>query len=311
MIAYSGYLYFLEIFKEKENIKAIVSVALCTLVCAEVGANAVHKLANDTKCVYLESILRNDEEMSVVRESYTSDLRENEFWRIELSDHRYNGGQLYGYNGISHYSSTMSGDCYNFFIKLGMSVYARNVSTEYIPNPVLNSLFGIRYIVSTSPVTDEVSVNAGQSGHLYIHENQAVLPLFYVAQKDVLNVDTGFSGHAFTNDIFKKISGSGDVLWGNGVFNEDNCEGYFIDAQEFLKGIENIRESECTITKFGKTKISGKVNCVKDGVLVISLPAADVTVEIDGKEVDTLTIAGYMAGAEISEGEHEITIKLP
>ena len=311
VIAYSGYRYIVSFLKEGSNVRAIVSVALCALVCAETGANAVHKICNDTKCVTVESTLRNDADLSVVRENYNPDPEKNEFWRVELSDHRYNGGQLYGYNGISHYSSTMSGDCYNFFKKLGMSIYARNVSSEYAPNPVLNSLFGIRYIVNFSPVTDDICVNVGTAGKFYVQENEAVLPLFYVAEKDVLNIDMSLSGHAFTNEIFKRISGSGDVIWGNGILNRDSVEGYSLHATEFLRGIENIRKSECVITDFGKKEIKGTVSSVKDGVLVISLPAKDVKIEIDGTEAEVLTIAGYMAGAEISEGAHEITIKLP
>ena len=37
----------------------------------------------------------------------------------------------------------------------------------------------------------------------------------------------------------------------------------------------------------------------------------DIKIEIDGREAEILSIAGYMAGAEITEGLHEITIKLP
>ena len=48
----------------------------------------------------------------------------------------------------------------------------------------------------------------------------------YVAEKDVLNIDMSLSGHAFTNEIFKRISGSGDVIWGNGILNRDSVEGY-------------------------------------------------------------------------------------
>lgn len=311
VIAYSGYLAVKEFFAEKENVSLIVTAVLCTLICVEVGSNAIEKIARDVKYVNESSVLRNDDALSEVRENYTSDKDENEFWRVELASHRYNGGQLYGYNGISHYSSTMSGACYNFFTRLGMSIYAKNVSIEYAPNPVLNSLFGVRYIVSDSPVTDEVSENAGMAKSFYIHENKALLPLFYVGEKTVLDVDMSLSGHAFTNDIFKKISGSGDVISGNGVFNQDNVEGYILQTEEFLKGIENILESECEITDFGKTEIKGTVDSAKDGILIISLPAADVKIEIDGKETEVLTIAGYMAGAEISEGLHEITIKLP
>ena len=146
---------------------------------------------------------------------------------------------------------------------------------------------------------------------MYVHENTAVLPLFYVGEKEILAPDMSLSGYAFTNEIFKCISGSGDVISGNGIYDDEKNEGYELHREEFLKGVENILESECTITDFGKKEIKGKVNSVKDGVLIVSLPGEDVTIEIDGEKTETLLIAGYMAGAEITEGTHEITIKLP
>lgn len=295
----------------RQNVKKAICMILTVFVVFELSTNAVTKFWTDTKCVDKSSVLRNAEVMDQVREKYSPDEKENEFWRTELAAHRYNGGQLHGYNGISHYSSTMSGACYNFFTKLGMSVYAKNVSIEYLPNPVLNSLFGVKYLVSDSPVPDEVSVFDGSCLYMNVHENTAVLPLFYVGEKDILSLSTDLSGYAFTNEIFKCISGSGDVISGNGVYDKENNEGYKLNKEEFLKGIESILESECTITDFGKKEIKGIVNSVKDGVLIVSLPGEDVRIEIDGKETETLLIAGYMAGAEISEGTHEITIKLP
>ncbi|MBR3767838.1 MAG: YfhO family protein [Clostridia bacterium] len=311
VIAYQGFMTFLKEGVQKEDMRLFVTVILCALIGTEITANAIHKICADTRTVSVASVLRNDDALEEVRENYTSDKNKNEFWRVELGSHRYNGGQLYGYNGISHYSSTMSGACYKFFTQLGMSVYAKNVSIEYIPNPVLNSLFGVRYIVSEYDDADTVSENVGKAGYLYINENKAVLPLFYVGDKDTLNIDMSLQGHAFTNEIFKKISGSLDVIKGNGQFVDRQGEGYILNTEEFLKGIGNILESKTEIIDFGKTKIKGTVDSVKDGILIISLPAADIEIEIDGQRVETLTIAGYMAGAEISEGHHEITIKLP
>lgn len=309
--AFYGYKTISESKVKKEKLKNAVCMVLVVLCCAELSSNAVLKLWADTKCVSEDSVLRNSEVMETVRENYSPDEKENEFWRIELASHRYNGGQLHGYNGISHYSSTMSGACYNFFTKLGMSVYAKNVSIEYIPNPVLNALFGVKYIVSESPTPDETSVFDGNAKYMYVHENTAVLPLFYVGEKDVLSLDTSLSGHAYTNEIFKSAAGTEDVIEGDGIFDKDNMEGYVLNKEEFLKGIENILQSECEITDFGKREIKGTVNSVKDGVLIVSLPGEDVEIEIDGEKTKTLLIAGYMAGAEISEGTHEITIKLP
>jgi len=286
-------------------------VILCILIGFEIYSNAVIKLAANTPKVSESSVLRNAEALSEIRESCTPDKDKNEFWRIETVPHRYNGGQLHGYYGISHYSSTMSGDCYNFFTKLGMSVYAKNVSIQYLPNPVLNSLFGIRYIANTENKGDEVSEYYGTAENMFVYENTQVLPLFYVANSDVLHLDESLKGHAYTNEIFKRAAGTGDVIKGTGVIKENKSEEYILNEAEFIKGIDNILQSKTEITHFGKTKIKGTVEASHDGVLMISLPAKDVTLEIDGEKVETLTIAGYMAGAEISEGTHEITIKLP
>ena len=310
VISYSGFEALKGLIK-KESLRRLVAVALCVLIGAEISLNGVTKLISDTKGVSEASILRNGEALTEVHENYTPDKEKNEFWRTELASHRYNGGQLFGYYGISHYSSTMSGACYNFFTQLGMSVYAKNVSIEYLPNPVLNSLFGVRYIVSGSTAADEVSEVVGTAANMFVHENTAVLPLFYVAESDVLETDMSLRGYAFTDDIFRRIAKTDSVIKGNGIFDDENNEGYTLNTEEFLKGIENILESDCSITDFGKKKITGSVNSVKDGVLIISLPAADVEVEIDGEKAQVLTVAGYMAGVNITEGLHEITIKLP
>lgn len=310
VISFSGFKTVTEVLIKKENIKRAVAVVLCVFICGEISLNGFTKVLGDTKGVPLSSILRNDGVISVICDEYNPDKDENEFWRTELASHRYNGGQLYGYYGISHYSSTMSGACYKFFTKLGMSVYAKNVSIEYLPNPVLNAIFGVRYIISETATPDVCSELTDSIGHMYVHENKCALPLFYVGEKAVLDVDMSLQGHAFTNDIFKKLSGVDDVIKGNGIVEDRKGEGYVLNSEEFFKGIENIRKNKTEITDFGKTKIKGTVSCVKDGVLIISLPAADVEIEIDGEKVETLTVAGYMAGAEISQGEHEITIKL-
>ncbi len=309
-IGYRGFIALLEEGVKKEKLRKLISVFLCIIIGAEVSANALSKFVSDTKYVSVGSVLRNSE-IGDIAEDYSSDESENEFWRIELASHRYNGGQLYGYNGISHYSSTMSGDCYNFFVQLGMSVYAKNVSIEYCQNPVLNSLFGVRYILSEDDISGDCLVEAGKEADMNIYENPYVLPLFYVVDDDVLQVDMSLKGHRFTNEIFMKMTGSDTVISGTGIKEKRKGEEYILNMEEFTEGISTILESSTEITDFGKTKIEGSVDSVKDGILVISLPAADIKVEVDGKEVEVLTIAGYMAGVEISRGQHEIEIKLP
>lgn len=310
VIAYRGFTALLTEAVRNDRLKKLVSIVICLVVGIEIMSNALVKFASDSKYVFTDYVVKNPE-ISDIADKYSSQPDENEFWRIELGAPKYNGGQRYGYNGISHYSSTMSADCYDFFLRVGMSVYAENVSTEYWQNPVLNSLLGVKYVISENDSPDAVQLTSGKEGDMYIYENPYVLPLFYVVEKDVLDVDMTLMGHSFTNDLFRKMTGSDNVIMGTGFRQERKGEGYFFDKNEFVKGIETILESRTEITDFGKRKIEGTVDSVKDGILVISLPAADVRVEIDGEKAEVLSIAGYIAGVEITKGQHEIKIILP
>ena len=315
VISYAGIEVINKVHMKDGKYGTVVVAVLCAAVCCEIVGNTAFRFNSDVKYVYEDSVLRNEAAMSEISEKYGSDKDENEFWRIETVPHRYNGGQLYGYNGISHYSSTMSGDCYNFFMQLGMDRYAKNVSIEYVPNPVLNSLFSVRYIASTEEMSDGVLQYEGKADNMFVYENPAVLPMFYVSEKGVLDVDMTLSGYAFANDIFTKISGTDNVITANPFANpedENSTEPlYLFDEEEFLKGIDSILQSKTEITDFGKTEIKGTVDAAKDGILIITLPHHDAEIIIDGEETETLKIAGYLAGAEITEGYHEITIKLP
>lgn len=78
----------------------------------------------------------------------TADIEKDDFFRVELCEpYNFNEGQLCGYNGISHYSSTMSEAEYNFFGRLGMPIYARNVSSRYQPEPGADALLGVKYLI--------------------------------------------------------------------------------------------------------------------------------------------------------------------
>ena len=63
--------------------------------------------------------------------------------------YRDNGGLMYGYNGISYYSSTMSKEAYDFFGRMGLPIYAKNVSTRYTSTPELDAFFSVRYLAGS------------------------------------------------------------------------------------------------------------------------------------------------------------------
>lgn len=308
VVAFAGYDALIDLIKHTK-VKNVVALILALLIGTEITANAALHFAGDTRYVSNKGVLRNEEAIDGVLEKYSPDTDNNEFYRTELASPRYNGGQLYGYYGVSHYSSTMSGDCYNFFLKLGMDVYAKNVSTEYLPNPVLNSIFGVKYIMSENAIPDETSIVVGRSGNLYVHENTSVLPCMWVADKGVLDIDMTKNGYAFQNEIFTKAAACSDVISGNGIIGDNKKEGYILNTEEFNKGIQNIKANKTEITFVDNNKIEGIVTAVSDGVLVLSFPYSDCTVFVDGEKAETLCIAGYLGGVRLQEGTHEITVK--
>ena len=57
-------------------------------------------------------------------------------------------------------------------------------------------------------------------------------------------------------------------------------------------------------------KITGTIRADQDGVMVLSLPFKDTRVFVDGGEAVTSEVFGYLTGAFLRKGTHEIVITL-
>lgn len=76
--------------------------------------------------------------------------RDKEFYRLELSRlYSANDPLLYGYRGITQFSSTANSKL-NYFVKsMGMSADPGSNSNQYLPNtPILNGFFTVKYLLS-------------------------------------------------------------------------------------------------------------------------------------------------------------------
>ncbi|MBR6638687.1 MAG: YfhO family protein [Lachnospiraceae bacterium] len=279
----------------------IFTFLLCCLIITEAALNTVHIFKNDVRTTNIHtSLLKLQDDIDEFKEYILPDFEKNEFFRSELKTCRDNGGQHYGYLGISYYSSTMSAKAYDFFQHLKLPIYARNVSVRYEYNPVFNALFGVKYIMSDTYISDELSSVVANSEKLYLIENKVLLPVAFVANKSVLNLNENYTGKAYLNEIFTKAADCDDVILSNGMVN----------TEELISAVEKLNASGIRITDISGAKISGTIDVKEDGVLFISLPYEDTQVKIDGKNVQEVEIAGYLCGAYISAGTRKIEIKL-
>ena len=243
---------------------------------AEVTANAVYTFYSQIRMVDGKEYYQTVEKY----EKAAGDIKAEDgsaFYRTELeTPWNFNPGQLCGYNGISYYSSTMSKTAYDFFVNMGMSVYAKNLSTRYDKSCAADAFLGVKY-----------RINNGKDGAGYT-KNEAALPV-------------GYSIKAESCEEFVKLLNDKSADYGM-VKN-------FID-ENVIGEMSDISVGTGWHGLVGKNEyISGNI-MTRSGILVISLPYNEGwSIYIDGVKQRTESLAGYMIMTNIENGIHHIEMK--
>ncbi len=243
---------------------------------AEVTANAVYTFYSQIRMVDGNEYYQTMEKY----EKVAGDIKAEDgsaFYRTELeTPWNFNPGQLCGYNGISYYSSTMSKTAYDFFVNMGMSVYAKNLSTRYDKSCAADAFLGVKY-----------RINNGKDGAGYT-KNEAALPIGYSIKAE--------SCEKFVKLLNDKSADYGTVK----SFIDENVLGkmYDISVGNGWHGLAGKNEY-----------ISGNI-MTGSGILVISLPYNEGwSIYIDGVKRRTESLAGYMIMTNIENGIHHIEMK--
>ena len=144
---------------------------------------------------------------------------DNLFYRAEVTHNQtLNDGALNGYNGITTFTSSANVNVTEFMRALGYS--AKNNYNRYSyeeSSPVANLFLGIKYMierdgrVEENPYFDDVY----QSGNVHLLENNAYLPLGFLANSQLLNVDFAGVGNYFDfqNHLVNQATGQTQNVW--------------------------------------------------------------------------------------------------
>ena len=83
-----------------------------------------------------------------------------------------------------------------------------------------------------------------------------------------------------------------------------------LDDATFRKGYEVLNRSVLELTDFSTTRLSGIINCDRDGLLYTSIPQnGNWHVYVDGKEADTVLVGEAMTAVYLEEGYHEVIFR--
>lgn len=141
------------------------------------------------------------------------------FYRAETTHSQtLNDGALNGYNGISTFTSSANVNVTRFMKALGYGAkdnYNRYCYEE--SSPVSNLFLGIKYMlerqdkVEENPYFDQVQ----SSGKVHLLENNAYLPLGFLAQNQLLDVDFSSAANTFDfqNSLFRSATGIQQNVW--------------------------------------------------------------------------------------------------
>ena len=174
----------------------------------------------------------------------------NQFTRTEkLETQTGNDSMKFNYNGISQFSSVRNRSASSTLDKLGFKSSGTNLNLRYANNSILaDSLFGIQYNISESPIDKYGFQDVYQKDNLTLYENQYSLPIAFASQS-VYN-DVKFNEHTLDNQAsflnqlanvdfdyfspipYEKTENTNDLISVTSSSNEDAAIQYQIEVPE-------------------------------------------------------------------------------
>ena len=174
----------------------------------------------------------------------------NQFTRTEkLETQTGNDSMKFNYNGISQFSSVRNRSASSTLDKLGFKSSGTNLNLRYANNSILaDSLFGIQYNISDSPIDKYGFKDIYQKDNLTLYENQYSLPIAFASQS-VYN-DVNFNEHTLDNQTsflnqlanvnfdyfspipYDKTENTDDLISVTSSSNEDAAIQYQIEVPE-------------------------------------------------------------------------------
>ena len=134
---------------------------------------------------------------------------DNGFYRINQGyEFSKNDAMLLGYNGMTHYSSTFNAAVNSLTPKLGIA-QTHIWNSGYGTNPLLDSLFSVKYILDDGMVPADYVNIGGSQGGASVYRNEMSLPIAYSATSSNLSPDLN-SADVFVNqnNLLNAIAGT-------------------------------------------------------------------------------------------------------
>ncbi|MDR1541331.1 MAG: YfhO family protein [Clostridiales bacterium] len=199
---------------------ACAAILAATLAEAGVGAYFNFSVKNDgVRDSYIQ------EYYDSMKEILQPISLEKEFYRAEFKHYRSQGDpKLYGYAGVNTFNPFIYSSAQEFLRVMGFNSSYNTISMGH-PTALMNSVMSIKYLFNKNKeMSDSFTLFelSGASGKIYAYENPYALPLGFMADSTIDDLDAfrymdmpteSFSAFQAQNDFAKKASGiSSDIF---------------------------------------------------------------------------------------------------
>ena len=197
--------------------RGIVSVCLLAVMFLEIAMNVLNfglRFSFTTVSNYPKGTEDTEKVIAYMEEREQDTL----FYRAETTHSQtLNDGALNGYNGLSTFTSSANVKTTVFMQSLGYG--AKNTYNRYCfeeSSPVANLFLGIKYMIERDgDVEDNDYFNiVYSSGDVYLLENNAYLPLGFLANAELADLNFSISDKFdLQNQLFSRATGIVDDVW--------------------------------------------------------------------------------------------------
>ena len=284
------------------------TLALSLVLCLELVLNVANFGVRFT-FTGITAYPRNHEDTSAAVAYMYGREEDTDFFRAEVThEQTLNDSALNGYSGISTFTSSANVRVTDFMRGLGYS--ARNTHNRYLyeeGSPVANLFLNLKYMIERNP--NELEENnyfdlVHTFGKVHLLENNAYLPLGFLANSELSQWDAAANVHPFTkqNQLFTMATGIQENVWSYLGKNQ-----LTIKASDITLTSSN-DSGQCTYQadKAGTLRFMYQIN--KEGFLCLRATATNrntFTVYKNGKAqyTDTITLGQIFAGCQVQVGD--------
>ena len=176
------------IYERKIINKNIMRYLICAVCTVEMGINAYNGVSTVTTTTYSIYPKNNEEIQALI--DYT-ERNDGGFYRTELtSTYTINDPALYGFKGVSQFSSTANVSVTRYLESLGLMASAAGNRYYYTQStPIINAFLNIKYLMAHDGYSgDETYLDEVSSeGTVKLYKNNAYLPIGFAADKSIMN----------------------------------------------------------------------------------------------------------------------------